>query len=203
MHLFSDEKRIWQLPNAEIIYIPKFFDLEKSNLYFETLLASIAWQQDDITVFGKTYRQPRLTALYSSINRSYTYSNIQMFPKSLTDALIEMMKEVNQFCEHEFNSILLNQYRDGTDSNGWHSDNEKELGVNPVIASLSLGEARYFHFKHKTKKNEKHKLLLEHGSLLIMKGATQHNWQHQLPKSKKIKEPRINLTFRIIKKHKE
>ena len=112
------------------------------------------------------------------------------------------LKGIKQKLEQEFQVVfstcLLNLYRDGQDSNGWHSDDEKELGTNPTIASISLGEERFFHLKHKTNKELKQKILLEHGSLLLMQGSTQHFWQHQIPKTKRKVGKRVNLTFRLI-----
>ena len=198
MELFSKEKTTLQLPNAEVVYIPNFYPSEKATEIFKTLKETTEWQHDDITVFGKTYKQPRLTALYANNNLPYTYSNITMFPKIFNKTLLNIKQAVEGYADHEFTSVLLNLYRDGNDSNGWHADNEKELGKNPVIASVSFGEARLFHFKHRQMNNEKHKLLLEHGSLLIMKGEMQHYWLHQIPKTKKVIGERINLTFRTI-----
>lgn len=198
MDLFSKEKMVLKLPNAEVVYIPDFYNLEKANSYFKILKETIDWQQDFITVFGKTYNQPRLTALYANNNLSYSYSNITMEPKFFTNTLVEIKHDIEAFSKHQFTSVLLNLYRNGNDSNGWHADNEKELGKNPQIASLSLGTPRTFHFKHRKLKDEKHKLILEHGSLLIMKGEMQHYWLHQIPKTKKEIGERINLTFRTI-----
>ncbi|WP_246615989.1 alpha-ketoglutarate-dependent dioxygenase AlkB [Aquimarina litoralis] len=200
MDLFSsqNEQIPLALPDGEAYYYPEFFNKKEADQLFEILSQSISWQQDDIKVFGKVYPQPRLTALYASNNRTYTYSNITMQPHQFTKELLAIKKKVEQITSEHFTTCLLNLYRDGQDSNGWHSDNEKELGPNPTIASVSFGEDRWFHFKHKTK-NLKQKILLQHGSLLLMKGTTQENWLHQIPKSKKITKPRINLTFRIIK----
>ncbi len=204
MELFSSEKNRepikLPLPDAEAIYYPSFFTLEESALYFEILNSKTPWQQDDIKLFGKTYPQPRLTALYGDDDKSYSYSGIEMLPKPFSKTLKEIKLKIEKVSEVKFTTVLLNLYRDGNDSNGWHSDDEKELGINPFIASVSFGTNRMFHLKHKQDKNLRYKLLLENGSLLLMKEATQHNWQHQLPKSKKIKESRINLTFRILKK---
>ena len=152
-------------------------------MLFEQLRSGTPWQQDDIKVFGKVYAQPRLTALYGNNNESYTYSGIRMQPHRFTDTLLDIKNRVELFVKHGFTSVLLNLYRSGSDSNGWHADNEKELGKNPVIASISFGEERPFHFKHRTIKNERHKLNLEHGSLLIMKGEMQHYWLHQIAKT--------------------
>ncbi len=174
MDLFSEEKRYFNLPNAELIYIPNFYETAKADRYFELLKTTIDWQHDEITLFGKTYKQPRLTALYANNGTPYTYSNITMRPKIFTPALKDIKVDIEQLTSQQFTSVLLNRYRDGNDSNGWHADNEKALGINPVIASLSLGETRPFHFKHRQLKEERHKLNLNQGRLLIMKGEMQH-----------------------------
>ncbi len=199
MDLFSEEKRAIELPNAELHYFKDFYSLEKANHYFKTLRATIDWQQDDITIFGKTHQQPRLTALYANNELAYSYSGITMYPKRFTSELLEIKSDIEQKVGQQFTSVLLNRYRDGSDSNGWHADNEKELGQNPVIASVSFGEIRPFHFKHRYLKGERHKLDLHHGSLLIMKGEMQHFWLHQIAKTKKTIGERINLTFRTIR----
>ncbi|MEM5565549.1 alpha-ketoglutarate-dependent dioxygenase AlkB [Psychroserpens sp. AS72] len=198
MDLFSEEKRHFNLPNAELIYIDNFYNTATADQYFKTIKKSINWQQDDITIFGKTYKQPRLTALYANNNKPYSYSNITMQPRVFTPELQQIKLDIEQEANHKFTSVLLNLYRDGNDSNGWHADNEKELGKNPVIASLSLGQTRPFHFKHRTLKDERHKINLNHGSLLIMRGDMQHYWLHQIAKTKKEIGERINLTFRTI-----
>lgn len=186
------------LPDCNISYYPNFIPKLAADVYFQSFIEHISWQQDDITVFGKTYPQPRLTALYADNNKDYSYSNITMQPRIFTDELRQIKKKVEKIAKVEFTTCLLNRYRNGKDSNGWHADNEKELGKNPIIASVSLGAERYFHLKHNTKATLKHKLLLEHGSLLLMKGETQHYWKHQIAKTAKPITERINLTFRII-----
>ena len=196
--LFSRETQDFNLPDAQLTYLPSFLSKPEADSLYEVLFNQTNWQHYDITVFGKTYPQPRLTALYSVTNQPYSYSNITMHPSPLTDELKKLMSKVNDYTNHMFNTLLLNLYRDGSDSNGWHADNEKELGINPVIASLSLGVERPFHFKHRTLKEQRHKLLLQHGSLLIMSGAMQHHWLHQIAKTKKSIGPRINLTFRTL-----
>lgn len=198
MDLFSTEKTHLHLPNAEVLYIPNFYNPDKAEAYFQLLKATIPWQQDDITVFGKTYPQPRLTALFATNIKPYSYSNITMVPKNLTEELKLIKTDIEDFCNHEFTTILLNLYRNGSDSNGWHADNEKALGTNPVITSLSLGATRTFHFKHRNIPDEKYKLNLESGSLLIMKGEMQHFWLHQIAKTKRDVNGRINLTFRTL-----
>ncbi|MFC4721088.1 alpha-ketoglutarate-dependent dioxygenase AlkB family protein [Geojedonia litorea] len=198
MNRISNEKKHLILPDAEVIYIPEFYSFEKERYYFKVLKTTVKWQQDNIKVFGKIHKQPRLTALYGENNQTYSYSNIEMKPKPFIKVLQEIKNDIENITKHDFTTVLLNLYRDGNDSNGWHADNEKELGKNPVIASLSLGEARWFHFKHRVISNEKYKLLLEPGSLLVMKGRMQHHWLHQIPKTKKVIDERINLTFRKI-----
>lgn len=199
MNLFSSENDCIQLKmiDADVCYYPTFFNISQADQFFKIFDKSIQWQQDDIKVFGKIHKQPRLTALYANNKNTYSYSNITMQPHEFTEELLVIKKKIERLGSEVFTTCLLNLYRDGQDSNGWHADNEKELGSEPIIASLSFGEERWFHFKHKTK-NLKQKILLQHGSLLIMQGKTQENWLHQLPKSKKITKPRINLTFRII-----
>jgi len=123
-----------------------------------------------------------------------------MNPSPMTETLERILSKIKTVEQNEFTSVLLNQYRDGKDSNGWHSDDEKELGINPIIASVSLGEERFFHLKHKKDKTQRLKIKLEHGSLLIMGGTMQENWQHQIAKTKREIDSRINLTFRKILK---
>lgn len=198
MKLDFNERIALNLPDSDISYYPKFFSSEESSNYFSMLRNETPWQQDDIRLFGKTYLQPRLTALYGDNKKSYTYSNIEMHPLAFTPTLLEIKQRIESTVEKQFTTCLLNLYRDGKASNGWHADDEKELGKNPVIASVSFGTKRAFHLKHKTDKNLKHKLILENGSLLLMQGETQHLWKHQIPKTKKIIGERINLTFRFI-----
>lgn len=190
---------MFDLPNATIEYYPNFFNTEKATLFFEKLLNEIPWQQDNITVFGKTHPQPRLTSLFGNEGKPYAYSNIVMQPHPWNPLLMFIKNEVEEVVNENFTTVLLNLYRNGKDSNGWHADNEKELGRNPVIASVSFGEPRSFHLQHNTIPDAKLKIVLEHGSLLIMKGTTQHYWKHQIPKTAKPIGSRINLTFRIIK----
>ncbi len=187
-----------QLPDSDITYFPNFLDCENANTYFELLKSSVPWRQDKIRVYGKLYPQPRLTALYGNNNRSYSYSGITMQPLPFSGTLLDIKTKISRLTPADFTSCLLNLYRDGKDSNGWHSDDEKELGKNPVIASVSLGQERYFHLKPKKLKDLKYKILLEHGSLLLMSGPTQHYWLHQIAKTTKPIGERINLTFRVI-----
>lgn len=187
------------LPDSNIIYFPTFLGTQEADSYFEILKNTIPWQQGNIKVFGKVHAQPRLTALYGNNGKSYSYSSITMQPHEFIKELIDIKQHIEERAEVVFTTCLLNLYRDGKDSNGWHADNEKELGQNPIIASITLGQERYFHLKHRNRKDLKHKILLEHGSLLLMKGETQHHWLHQIPKTVKPIGERINLTFRVIK----
>ncbi len=188
------------LPDSSIIYYPEFFSLAESDQYFKSLLDSVAWHQDDIILFGKLFKQPRLTALYANNNQPYSYSSITMIPKAFTKELLEIKAKIESVIDANFTTCLLNLYREGQDSNGWHADNEKELGINPIIASISFGAERLFKLKHRQDKTLKKDVVLQHGSLLIMKGETQHKWLHQIPKTKKKIRERINLTFRFIPK---
>ncbi len=197
--LFPKEKISFDLPNASIEYYPNFFDASQSELLFTKLLNVIPWQLDNITIFGKTHPQPRLTALFGNEGKPYSYSNIIMQPHPWNPILMFIKSEIETICNENFTTVLLNLYRDGKDSNGWHADNEKELGRNPVIASVSFGAERSFHLKHNSIVDAKQKITLENGSLLLMKGETQHFWKHQIPKTAKPIGSRINLTFRIIK----
>ena len=198
LNLFDKEPIFLNLPDAEFIYYPNFFSKEKADLFLETLTKEIAWQQDDIIIFGKKIAQPRLTALYGNDGKSYGYSNIVMQPHPFNSALTFIKEEIESIINEHFTTVLLNYYRNERDSNGWHADNEKELGRDPVIASVSFGEARIFQIKHNTKKEYKQSLLLEHGSLLVMKNGAQVHYKHQIPKATQPKNPRINLTFRKI-----
>jgi alkylated DNA repair dioxygenase AlkB len=187
------------LPDAEMFFYDNFFSKSESDLIFENLLSEIEWQQDKIKYYGKEMPLPRLTAWYGDVGISYKYSGIGMSSKPWTQLLKRLKKRTEEVSQSIFNSVLLNLYRDGKDGVSWHQDNEKELGTNPTIASLSFGENRKFQFRHKSRKDvEKFEVLLTHGSLLVMKGSTQDCWQHQIPKTKKRIGQRINLTFRFI-----
>lgn len=198
MTLDSPKGHNLKLPDSDIFYYPHFMGLEEADYYFRIFKTTVPWRQDDIKVFGKVYAQPRLTALFGNNGKSYSYSSINMQPLAFTNELLEVKQKIEHLSKEKFTTCLLNLYRNGKDSNGWHADDEKELGINPVIASLSLGQGRYFHLKHKREKGLKHKMLLGHGSLLLMRGETQHHWLHQVPKMAKAIAERINLTFRLI-----
>jgi len=186
------------LPDANIRLFPHFLNPDMAAQLFQVFSNKVPWRHDPIKVFGKTYMQPRLTSLHGTTNQGYGYANIRMQAQPMMPELNDILQRIAKIDKSDFNIVLLNLYRDGNDSNGWHADNEKELGQNPVIASVSLGAPRLFKLKHRYDKNLKHQLLLESGSLLLMSGATQHYWLHQVPKTKKQVGPRINLTFRKV-----
>ena len=185
-------------PGARLRYFESFFSKKETENFFNQLLEETKWKQDVITVYGKTYPQPRLTALYAINTLPYKYSGINMYPLPMSPLLSQIQERINKVCNSKFTSVLINQYRDGKDSNGWHSDNEKELGKHPIIASLSFGAERFFYLKHRKQKELRLKILLKSGSLLIMEGETQSNWLHQIAKTRRPVGKRINLTFRKI-----
>ncbi len=199
MELFDTLPQKLNLPEGDIVYYPELFSEIEAKHYFDILYRETNWKHDDITVYGKVYAQPRLTALYAINSKPYSYSNITMYPEDFTFALSEIKKRVEAIAKITFTTCLMNLYRNGQDSNGWHSDNEKELGNEPIIASVSFGAERTFKLRKISDHSIKSKISLQAGSLLLMKGQTQHKWQHQIPKTSKTVEPRINLTFRIIK----
>jgi hypothetical protein len=185
----------------DLILYPQFFDQGKADQFFSVLITEILWQHESIKLFNKDMLQPRLTAYYG--DKNYCYSGIVMRSQPWHPLLLTIKTAIEVIANVNFNAVLLNQYRDGNDSMGWHSDDEKELVKNSVIASLSLGETRRFMLRRKDDHQVKIELNLAHGDLLIMGGETQQLWQHQIPKTgKKIAsevKPRINLTFRVIK----
>lgn len=191
----------WQplsLPDAEIAYQPDFLSQAEADQLLSDLSNNLAWRQDEIHLFGRWVKIPRLQAWYGEHQSHYRYSGLDLSPLPFPPVLAHLKERIEEACLVQFNAVLANFYRQGNDSMGWHADNEKELGPNPVIASLSLGAARRFQLKHRSRKDLQTELELAHGSLLLMSGATQHHWLHGIPKQKRISEPRINLTFRRI-----
>lgn len=185
------------LPDADIEYIEGLYSVEEATELFTVLQQSLDWRHDDIRMFGKIMKVPRLQAWYSDNGLTYRYSNMTLASKPWTATLATLKERISDYCQHDFNAVLANLYRDQHDSVSWHSDDEAELGNMPIIASLSLGAARDFQLKHIDNK-EKLTLSLSTGSLLIMRGDTQRYWQHCVPKRAKKIEARINLTFRKI-----
>lgn len=186
------------LPQADIQFFPDFFTAEESENLYKRLVDEINWQQDSIKLYGKVLDLPRLTAWYGDEDKKYMYSKIEMPINAWNELLLFIKNRIESLTNQHFNGVLLNFYRNGKDSMAWHSDDEKELGKNPVIASVSFGASRKFRFRHKTNKALKAEVILTNGSLLLMQGETQHFWQHEIPKTKKDIGGRINLTFRNI-----
>lgn len=184
--------------DGEVNYIKSFYTEEKANRFFKELEAYNQYSQRTIKIFGKQHKSPRLEAFFTKENQVYSYSGTKLESHAFTTTLQEICDDLEKFTNNKFNSVLVNVYRSGSDSNGWHSDDEKELGESPFIASLSLGETRRIQFRHKELKN-KFQIEMNHGSLLVMKGPLQHHWKHHIPKTKKEIGKRINLTFRSIK----
>ncbi len=186
------------LKDADVWFAPNFFQQKEANDFFNQLYTEIQWEQKKIKLFGKELNQPRLTSFYGDPHIVYTYSGLTWHPQPWTQALNSLKKRIEQATQLPFNCVLLNLYRNGNDSMGWHSDDEPELGEKPAIASISFGATRKFCFRHRIDKQQRLNLQLTHGSCLLMKGDTQRYWHHQLPKTKQVTQPRINLTFRLI-----
>lgn len=184
---------------GEVFYVKDFIDPKRAERLLVDLEKNLNWRHEPIRLFGKTILQPRLTAFHGDPSREYGYSGIKMVPEPWIPSLLEIKKEIELLTQEQFTHVLCNMYRDGQDSMGWHRDNESILGPNPSIASVTLGAPRIFQLRNYLTKKDKIDLLLQSGSLLVMKGESQHQWEHQLPKTKKVKSPRINLTFRHLK----
>lgn len=203
MDLFSDRyndfKCFETIPfkGGDLKFMRFFLDEYQSTLLYNRLKSSIEWQAEEIFVYGKKHLVPRLTAWYGE--KEYSYSGLLHQPKIWNDELIFIKEELRKVLpDFVPNGVLLNYYRNGKDKMGWHSDDEKELGHNPIIVSLSLGSTRRFDLKHKSEKDQKLSIDLTAGSLLIMAGGSQVNWKHQIPQQLKVVGGRINLTFRIL-----
>lgn len=189
------------LPEDGILCIDPFYmDASEASSLFERMRNETKWSQKSIYIYGRDVLQPRLMAWYSDPGVSYEYSGLRLTAQPWPDYLSQIRRKIEMDFELRFNSVLLNLYRNGLDYMGFHADDEKELGPQPVIVSVSLGVTRSFHLRHRTKKHLKLDLELAHGSLLIMAGDMQSHWLHSLPRRKKIADARINLTFRMIRK---
>lgn len=183
--------------DGTLLYRPDLFTPEEASAYLLTLTETIHWDRPEIKLWGKLIPVPRLTAWYGEA--PYTYSGILNIPHPWTKELLAIKEKVELACDTEFNSVLLNLYRDGSDHMSWHADDEKSLGKKPVIASVSFGAERKFGVKHRYDKNEESlSLELASGSLVIMKGEMQTFWHHRIHPTKRPKGPRINLTFRNV-----
>lgn len=196
----EDSKKSFNLPDSDIVMYPHLFSLDERTRLFKNLTERINWQQDQISFYGKKIDLPRLTAWYGDPGFKYSYSGIPMNPNPWNEDLIFIKKKIEDIAQCSFSSVLLNLYRDGKDSVSWHQDNEKELGPNPTIGSVSFGATRPFQLKHIERSDlAKVDIPLTDGSFLLMRGTTQHYWKHQIPKTSKEIGQRINLTFRQIK----
>ena len=223
---FNEELEAYliKIPNGELIYAEHFFDQKISDRSLEYFLENnsfdwqtanwreydkeklanvkfknINWQHDKLNMYGKEVFLPRFSAWYGNDDKPYTYSGLTLQPKKWNKGLLFLKEQIEKIANASFNSVLMNWYRDGDDYINWHADAEKELGQNPIIASINFGATRRFLIRRNDDHSIKMELSLKHGTLLIMKGELQHHWQHSVPKEKKVIETRINLTFRIIK----
>lgn len=183
---------------GEAYYFPEFFSKSDADRYLTIFSHSLHWKQEPIVLFGKKIMQPRLTALYGDPEKPYGYSGIEMISQALTPDLLEIKRRVEKFSGNTYTHVLCNFYRNGQDSMGWHRDNEPVLGKNPSIASVTFGAMRNFQLRSYQTKSNKLNISLNHGSLLLMQGESQHYWEHQLPKTKTCNQSRINLTFRKL-----
>lgn len=221
-HIHEDGKGVViDVPDGRLYYAPQYFDSAHSDEIMHSLLAckdvdyathdwhqehdinalpfeNIRWQHDSVSMFGKTHPLPRLSAWYGDNDRPYTYSGITLQPKPWNTLLLELRAALVPICKREFNSVLLNWYRSGDDHISWHTDAEPELGESPLIASVNFGACRRFLLRRRDDHSTKLEITLQHGSVLVMAGALQHHWQHSVPKQKKVKDSRVNLTFRTI-----
>ncbi|MCY3541659.1 MAG: alpha-ketoglutarate-dependent dioxygenase AlkB [Gammaproteobacteria bacterium] len=181
-----------------VMYLPGFLSPAVSDQLLARSLAEIAWAQDHIKLFGKSMPVPRLSAWFSSVSASYKYSGVAHQPQEMPDFVRDLLVEVMRRTGINFNSMLVNLYQDGTQSMGWHADDEPELGPDVTIASLSVGAERELRFRHRYNKDQRLAISLEHGSLLMMYPPLQEYWLHELPKRRSITEPRINFSFRVL-----
>ncbi len=188
--------------DGELFYLPAFLPPAEALACFARLAAELPWQQEVATIVGRRVPLPRLVSWHGDEGAVYHYSGLTHDPQAWTDTLLGLKLSIENTCGHTFNSVLGNFYRDGQDSMGWHADQEKVLGKNPYIASLSLGAARLFRIRH-SKTGETLDIELADGSLLLMGGSLQHHWRHCVPKTQQAKSARINLTFRKILLHHE
>lgn len=198
--LFTEEidvNKNWLPYDGTVNYLGCILSHEQANFYEIELMHNIEWRNDESLIYGKLITTKRKVAWYADEPFDYTYSNITKQALLWTPVLLSLKKVVEEYAEEKFNSCLLNLYHTGDEGMSWHSDGEKMLKKNGAIASMSLGAERKFSFKHK-KDQTKIDMLLQHGSLMIMKGETQTHWLHRLPPTRKIKSPRVNLTFRNI-----
>jgi alkylated DNA repair dioxygenase AlkB len=189
---------IINLKDAELIYYPNFFNKKESDTHLKYLLENTRWKQDVINMYGRILDLPRLSAWYGDTDKPYSYSGINLNPEPWSEQLMVIKSKIESIAKVDFSSVLLNRYRSGSDYVGWHTDSEKELGPDPIIGSVNFGATRKFQLRRIDNSKEKFEVELGHGSLLVMGKGTQLHWQHQVPKTAKKINERINLTFRKI-----
>ena len=200
--LFDNEpdtptRQTFALGDSEIQYVANAFTAREADRLFQSLLDVIPWRTATLTIAGQKRPLPRLQCWMADQGRSYSYSGLKLSPHPWNPDVLRIKARLEQLCEHSFNSVLLNYYRDGSDSVSWHADDETELGPNPIVASVSLGAERTLEFKPKFNlTTPKKQIVLGNGSILIMGKTIQNNWLHKLPKISETIDPRISLTFR-------
>jgi alkylated DNA repair dioxygenase AlkB len=187
-----------KLENGEIIFHSHLFNKVEADNFLNYLKSKIIWKQESMNMYGRKVDFPRLTSWYGDNDKPYSFSGITLQPNAWTNEILEIKEKIEKLTTVNFNSVLLNMYRNGNDSISWHTDAEKELGENPIIASVNFGATRTFQLRH-IKTKEKIEIALTHGSVLLMQGELQHFWQHRVPKTSKLVSERVNLTFRVIR----
>lgn len=202
LNVSGPEWERFELPDAEVRLLRSLFSAQESTALLRELRTSIQWRQDKIRFFGKEHDLPRLQQWHGDPGLTYTWSGIRMSPEPWTPLLLQVKERVEQFAGTQFNTVLLNLYRDGNDTVSWHTDDEEELGPRPVIGSVSLGAERDFMLRHNERSELNNvKISLPDGSLLLMAGSTQTHWKHALPRRQRVVTERINLTFRRMFPH--
>jgi len=199
LSFFGDAGQSKGLPPELLDYRPNIFSTKESEYLMRRFIAEMPWQQKVVKMYDKTMLTPRLTIWIGDPGTNYSFSGEKHDPLPWTNDLLMIKNKIEPFAGTKFNSVLLNYYRDGNDSVAWHSDNEKELGYHPVVASVSFGQVRSFDIRHKTDHTRKYSIRLENGSYLLMQGELQDKWEHRIAKSTKPMKERVNLTFRVIK----
>lgn len=194
----SDDSELIELADADLRYFPRWVDTDLADEWLSDLSVQTPWSQPQIKLYGRSIAVPRLVAWYGDADAHYRYSGFTHEPLAWTPLLADIRLRLQQQVGQHLNGVLLNYYRDGQDAMGWHSDDERELGQQPLVVSLNLGATRRFDFRRKGTSRIEYSISLEHGSLLVMSGLTQHYWQHQIARTRKVCAPRLNLTFRQI-----
>ena len=194
----SGDSELIELTDADLRYFPRWVDADLADGWLSEISAKTPWSQPQIKLYGRSIAVPRLVAWYGDADAHYRYSGFTHEPLAWTPLLADIRQRVQQQVGQRLNGVLLNYYRDGQDAMGWHSDDERELGQQPLVVSLNLGATRRFDFRRKGASRIEYSISLEHGSLLVMSGLTQHYWQHQIARTRKVRAPRLNLTFRQI-----